>query len=126
MSAFSPLAAHSTRPWSHRLGLLTLVAALPWAAQAAAPAAPAARATSPTNDSGQDRCIDFKTYQLTHPCAGSGQDGDFGRDADKPAKKDGRAGFSFVKIGADGSELPADATDWSCVRDKVTGLTWEM
>ncbi len=39
---------------------------------------------------------------------------------------DGHAGFSFVKLASDGSPLPADAVTWSCVKDIVTGLTWEV
>ena len=32
----------------------------------------------------------------------------------------------FTKIDADGSPLPASARHWSCVRDNVTGLIWEV
>jgi hypothetical protein len=35
-------------------------------------------------------------------------------------------GFSFTKLDANGNDLPASATDWSCVRDNVTGLIWEV
>jgi hypothetical protein len=54
----------------------------------------------------------------THP----GQDADQGRDAVL-----GRSAFSFTRIDADGNPVPADATPgaWRCVRDNVTGLTWE-
>lgn len=40
----------------------------------------------------------------------------------------GGTGFPavFVKIGADGSELPADANTWSCILDTRTGLMWEV
>ena len=39
---------------------------------------------------------------------------------------DGKAGFQFVKLDrTTGSELPASATEYGCVKDKVTGLTWE-
>lgn len=34
-------------------------------------------------------------------------------------------GFDYTKIAGDGSELPADAPFWSCIRDNVTGLIWE-
>lgn len=30
----------------------------------------------------------------------------------------------FIKIGADGAQLPADATDWVAVLDNTTGLMW--
>jgi hypothetical protein len=32
----------------------------------------------------------------------------------------------FVKIGADGAELPADAGEWVAVRDTTTGLVWAV
>ncbi len=40
--------------------------------------------------------------------------------------KVGSAGFDFTKIDADGQPLPKDAARWSCVRDNVTGLLWEV
>lgn len=55
-----------------------------------------------------------------------GQDCQSGRDFEFADDADGHAGFSFVKIAADGSELPADAAEWHCVLDKVTGLMWEV
>lgn len=62
-----------------------------------------------------------------------GQDANSGRDADPStnADIDGRAGFSFTKLGADGKPLPSQTlpyTDqpWDCVLDNVTGLTWEV
>lgn len=54
-----------------------------------------------------------------------GQDCESGRDAQAADAADGHAGFAFAKIAADGTELPADAAQWSCVLDKVTGLLWE-
>jgi hypothetical protein len=36
------------------------------------------------------------------------------------------AGFDFTKLDASGNALPASATSWSCVRDNVTGLIWEV
>jgi hypothetical protein len=38
----------------------------------------------------------------------------------------GHAGFDYAKLDANGAELPADAAQWSCVRDNVTGLIWEI
>lgn len=55
----------------------------------------------------------------------SGQDCDSGRDSTEGESTDGHAGFSFRKIAADGTELPADAPVWRCVLDTVTGLMWE-
>ena len=68
------------------------------------------------------------------------QDCDQGRDADLTITKVGAgvAGFDFTKLGNDGSTLTvqdgtwavggseAAGTRWSCVRDNVTGLVWEM
>jgi hypothetical protein len=68
------------------------------------------------------------------------QDCDQGRDADLTLTKVGAgvAAFDFTKIASDGSALTvqggawavdgseAAGTRWSCVRDNVTGLVWEM
>lgn len=54
------------------------------------------------------------------------QDCQDGRDATHNDDSDGHAGFSYTKISSTGAELPADATVWSCVKDNVTGLTWEV
>ncbi|MBV5311310.1 DUF1566 domain-containing protein, partial [Chromatium okenii] len=35
-------------------------------------------------------------------------------------------GFDFTKLDAAGNDLPATATDHTCVRDNVTGLIWEV
>lgn len=58
----------------------------------------------------------------------AGQDAVYGRDANDAANadSDGHKGFSFTKIGAGGEELASDASSWSCVRDNVTGLIWEV
>ncbi len=55
-----------------------------------------------------------------------GQDGHYGRDATNNDSVDGNAGFSFTKLDANGDPLPADAASWSCVRDNVTRLIWEV
>lgn len=84
------------------------------------------------NDTGMTACTDLTMATLACPIANlPNQDGDTGRDAaaakGQLAKKGiGQAGFDFTKLGADGAELAASATDWSCVRDNVTGLTWEV
>jgi PKD repeat protein len=54
------------------------------------------------------------------------QDGMVGRDAFANTDVDGALGFSFTKIGASGEVLPANAAKWSCVKDNVTGLMWEI
>jgi hypothetical protein len=70
-------------------------------------------------------------------CAGSGQDGAYGRDvrANKPGNGD--AGFRFARICNSGQEagtgtcpktpIQGLAPDqWGCTLDKVSGLTWEL
>lgn len=56
----------------------------------------------------------------------SGQDGVSGRDITAPSDEDGRKGFSFTKIDSSGASLASSATQWSCVKDNVTGLVWEL
>lgn len=55
-----------------------------------------------------------------------GQDATFGRDVTHNDDSDGPAGFSYTKIDSSGRALPASATEWSCVKDNVTGLIWEI
>lgn len=78
-----------------------------------------------------------------------GQDARFGRDAAAAAGKlsktgAGAAGFDFTKLGSDGQPLAIQnqgwsrdgsdydngnesaGTKWSCVRDNITGLIWEV
>lgn len=81
-------------------------------------------AAQPFNDTGIVQCAGPLGEVI--PCGGTGQDAEFGRDVRRPAGGDGRLGFSFTKIGADGGALPASATEWSCVLDRVTGLMWEI
>ena len=54
------------------------------------------------------------------------QDCNQGRDATHNDDSDGHAGFSFTKLDSNGNALDADATEWSCVQDNVTGLIWEV
>ena len=63
------------------------------------------------------------------------QDCHQGRDAQAAAgslvkKGDGRAGFDFTRLNKDGTEYSGsgdyDQAPWSCVRDNVTGLVWEV
>lgn len=87
-------------------------------------ASPGAHAASGRlNDTGQSRCA---FHQDFIDCKHTGQDGESGRDKTSPADQNGRAGFSFVKVSATGEDLPHTATAWSCVKDKVTGLMWEV
>jgi len=61
------------------------------------------------------------------PIQFQGQDAAFGRDINFGSDDiNGVKGFSFVKLDKDtGTPLAADATEFGCVRDEVSGLTWE-
>ena len=61
------------------------------------------------------------TSNITSP-----QDCNQGRDATHNDDSDGHAGFSFTKLDQFGNPLAASATSWSCVRDNVTGMVWEV
>lgn len=56
----------------------------------------------------------------------SKQDGMIGLDVTDAAAIDGRLGFSYEKLDSDGAALDPTASTWSCLRDKVTGLMWEI
>ncbi len=89
--------------------------------------------TRPLNDTGQTWGGDYPngnnttcTSNITAP-----QDCHQGRDALAAAGQlqktgAGSAGFDFTKLDANGSPLAKDATSWSCVKDHVTGLIWEV
>ncbi len=57
-----------------------------------------------------------------------GQDAERGRDAVTGLVKLGAGPGSadFTKLDPAGVDLPADAEEWACVRDNVTGLVWEV
>lgn len=83
--------------------------------------------TDKLNDTGITTCSDESTNGLTCPVTGfEGQDGEYGRDVTHNDDADGNKGFSFTKLDANGNDLPASASDWSCVKDNVTGLIWEV
>lgn len=54
------------------------------------------------------------------------QDGHYGYDLTHNDNTDGQLSFNFTKLDASGADLPASASNWSCVRDNVTGLIWEV
>ena len=54
------------------------------------------------------------------------QDCSHGRDVTENDDSDGHAGFSFVKIDSDGAALAAEAEEWTCIEDTVSGLIWEV
>lgn len=86
-----------------------------------------ATAQAALNDTGIDWWADGTLNFLTSEPAGyPGQDASHGRDRWQNDDSDGHAGFSFTKLDANGAALPANALSWSCVRDNVTGLIWEV
>jgi hypothetical protein len=108
-------------------------------------------ATPSANDTGAAYCGDGNGGNNL-PCNGSEpakQDANIGRDAAAAAgglskTGTGTGGFDFTKLGANGQPLAiqnqswgldgssydngteAAGTAWSCVKDNVTGLTWEV
>ena len=83
--------------------------------------------TGRLNDTGIDWCANETQNLLACPIAGyPWQDAQDGRDKTNDDDSDGHAGFSFTKLDGNGNPLAASATAWSCVRDNVTGLTWEV
>ncbi len=56
----------------------------------------------------------------------SSQDGMLGRDVSTPSNANGKLGFAYTKIAADGSVLPPSSSTWACVKDQLTGLMWEV
>jgi hypothetical protein len=79
------------------------------------------------NDTGVVGCANDATNNLACPQADfPNQDAQQGRDVTDNDDSDGHAGFSYTKLDANGNDLAADAVSWSCVRDNVTNLIWEM
>lgn len=82
------------------------------------------------NDTGTTLCSDTTNNFLTCPQVGfPNQDSELGRDAQSATLEKtgaGRLGFDLTKLDANGLDLPATATTWSCLRDNVTGLIWEV
>ncbi len=101
--------------------------------------------TGKFNDTGITLCSDYAdgssgtSYNNDLDCSNAfdnegnpippGQDALFGRDAD-PANNDdsdGHKGFSFTKLDGNGFALSdQSATTFSCVKDNVTDLIWEV
>lgn len=85
--------------------------------------------TGKLNDTGITKCANATTNGLACPQGGfAGQDAENGRDANQATNNDadGHRGFNFTKISSTGAALPSSATAWSCVKDNVTGLIWEV
>ena len=80
------------------------------------------------NDTGIDWGSDY-TFGNNSDCSSNvpaPQDCDQGRDATDNDESDGHAGFSFTKLDSYGNALAANATNWSCVLDNISGLVWEV
>jgi len=84
------------------------------------------------NDTAVTTCINGMAIGLSCP-QGSypGQDAESGLDVTNNDTTDGKAGFSFTQIDANGEPLATKSTDysttpWSCVQDNNTGLMWEV
>lgn len=91
----------------------------------------AAFAAGGLNDTGQTTCYDDTGAVSSEPSTHPRQDCTVGRDAAAadgvlPKTGAGSKGFDYTKIASNGSVLPASATSWNCVRDNLTGLTWEV
>ena len=86
------------------------------------------------NDTGYDKCfgtvnsLGSNSADCATAPAAAGQDGVNGRDANTALVKVGAGpkGFDFTKLDVNGNELAISATAWRCVRDNVTGRTWEV
>ncbi|WP_169446396.1 DUF1566 domain-containing protein [Leucothrix mucor] len=84
-------------------------------------------ATGKLNDTGITQCADGSTNGLSCPVADyPDQDAQYGRDFNNNDDSDGHAGFSYTKLDINGNTLLANAESWSCVKDNVTGLIWEV
>lgn len=84
------------------------------------------------NDTGVLTCANATMNDLTCPVDGyPNQDAQSGRDLGQNDAADGDAGFSFTKLDTAGNALTDQTVDyatnaWACVKDNVTGLTWEV
>lgn len=92
---------------------------------------------SKLNDTGVTSCANNSTWFVD--CSASSllsfanlnQDAEVGRDylvetAQLNKVGAGMAGFDFSKIDNTGQKLANNASQWACVLDNVTGLTWEV
>jgi hypothetical protein len=84
------------------------------------------------NDTGLTECLNEDMALISCPSSYYiGQDAEFGRDALAKSNElakvgTGDAGFDFTKLDANGEPLDESATEWSCVKDNLTGLIWEV
>lgn len=85
-------------------------------------------------DTGVTTFFDGENYTSTEVSSDyPNQDASYGLDRGNISDTDGFAGFSYTKIDRSGNALPSNATAYEdsdgdgfrCIRDEVTGLTWE-
>lgn len=86
---------------------------------------------SPLNDTGVTIQADATTNSTTYQPGFPGQDGQRGKDIidenGMSAKAgSGDAGFDFTRLDSLGDEVDDLTKPWSCVRDNITGLVWEV
>ncbi len=80
-------------------------------------------------DTGVVNCYDITGLITCNDANYPRQDGDGGRDSvTQYLRKIGKGekAFDFTKLDKFGDELPDTANDFSCIRDNVTGLIWEL
>ena len=73
---------------------------------------------APVPDTGQTSCYDVAGTLIICPSPGQPL---YGQDANYTINP-----MSYTKLDASGSALSDSAASWVMVRDKVTGLVWEM
>ncbi|AOT09650.1 DUF1566 domain-containing protein [Pseudoalteromonas luteoviolacea] len=81
------------------------------------------------NDSGASACYNDTAIINCENTEFPRQDAELGRDSvAQVISKEGTGSlaFDFTKLDADGKELRDDASTFSCVRDNITGLVWEV
>lgn len=86
---------------------------------------------NPINDTGVLLQANDIEFGAEHQADFPGQDGQRGQDiihANGLLEKAGRGeqGFDFTRLDSIGDEVDDAFQDWSCVRDNVTGLVWEV
>ena len=99
-----------------------------------APTSATTTAMGVLNDTGMYYAGNSERNDNQSGCTGSDisvpQDCNQGRDATHNDSSDGYYGLSFTRLNADGGEYSGSGTyssdPWSCVRDNVTGLIWEV
>lgn len=101
-------------------------------------AAPAHAAPPLINDTAATVCYDSNGSGLPlATCAGSRQDGAYGRDVTSPNPSNGAAGFRFERVCNSGQKagvaacpalpvLGPGSNQWGCTLDRVSGLMWEI